>query len=100
MSSGTAHNSQIPFPFEWELGLAYGDTRRRLTIDSREYDVIARCGPDGIVGIRLTGRETGGAGCLTTEMVGEVPAVDRLDVGTLLAGALAGFRTVPSGWPS
>jgi hypothetical protein len=65
------------------------DVHRRLTIDRRNYDVVAFYGGDGLVGVRVTGWD---GGSLVTEMVGELPATDAFEVGTLIAAALSGFR--------
>ncbi|MER7008927.1 hypothetical protein ABT297_38600 [Dactylosporangium sp. NPDC000555] len=70
---------------------------RTLTLDlldgRRSYEAVAHRVTDGMtggmVGLRLTGWDRGR---VVTELVGEIPAVDALDVGGLLAAALGGFR--------
>jgi hypothetical protein len=78
--------------FDWDYELSgprSTDVRRRLTIDQRDYNVVAFDGGGGFVGLRVTGWD---AGYTVTEMVGEIPAADAFDVGNLIASALAGFR--------
>ncbi|MFG2038588.1 hypothetical protein [Dactylosporangium sp. NPDC048998] len=66
---------------------------RTLTLDlldgRRSYEAVAHCITDGMVGLRLTGWDRGR---VVTELVGEIPAADALDVGGLLAAVLSGFR--------
>ncbi|MEV8515016.1 hypothetical protein [Dactylosporangium sp. NPDC051484] len=73
---------------------------RTLTLDlldgRRSYEAVAHRVTDattdemvGMVGLRLTGWDRGR---VVTELVGEIPAADALDVGGLLAAVLSGFR--------
>lgn len=78
------------FDWEYELsGTRSTEVRRHLSIDRRAYEVVAHDDGAGLVGMRVTGWDSG---YLVTEMVGEIPAMDTQDVGNLIASALAGFR--------
>jgi len=65
---------------------------RHLGIDHRTYEVTAFHDGQGVVEVSLT---AWGDERPIARLAGEVPAVDAVDVGHLLAGALAAFRDPP-----
>ncbi|UWP82624.1 hypothetical protein [Dactylosporangium fulvum] len=81
--------------FDWDHELSVArrnEVHRRLTIDDRDYDVLAFNTGGGFIAVRMAGWD---GGCMTTEIAGELPAADALDVVSILASALTHLR--PSG---